>query len=161
MIQNIVHNAEEVDDVMQEIAIQLWDRADQYSREKGKGIAWLCTLTRRRAIDNVRQWAARSRTRLEFEVQKLKEAAVSCNGFDEIYLADMRTLVAKLMRALPPEQQQVVSLTFLHGVTQRQISSRLHSPLGTVKTRLELGLRKLGQATSKDSPHGWARALLN
>jgi RNA polymerase sigma-70 factor (ECF subfamily) len=62
---------------------------------------------------------------------------------DEIELSDTRKLIRKVINGLPPPQQQAIDLAFFKGMSQREIASKTNTPLGTVKTRLELGLKKI------------------
>ena len=62
---------------------------------------------------------------------------------EEILLSDTRSLIRKVLRALPPAQQQAIDLAFFKGMSQREIAAKTNTPLGTVKTRLELGLKKI------------------
>jgi len=62
---------------------------------------------------------------------------------EEILLSDTRSLIRKVIAGLPPPQQQAIDLAFFKGMSQREIAAKTNTPLGTVKTRLELGLKKI------------------
>ena len=62
---------------------------------------------------------------------------------EEIVLSDTRVLIRKVIMSLPPAQQQAIELAFFRGMSQREIAAKTNTPLGTVKTRLELGLKKI------------------
>jgi RNA polymerase sigma-70 factor (ECF subfamily) len=114
--------------------------------EKGKPLGWLIMLTRRRAIDRLRQSNSYRRATLRFENQSLQEngrRTLYGGGDQQACLDDLRTLLKQQMDRLPPAQKQAVELTFFEGMSQREIASVTQLPLGTVKTRIELGLRKL------------------
>jgi RNA polymerase sigma-70 factor (ECF subfamily) len=138
----------EVDDVLQEVFVQLWTRANDYSPRRGKPLGWLITLARRRAIDRLRQRTAyqRATDRFESEVRHpLLELGYDAHSVEGAAArADMRALLHGALQRLPEKQRMVVERAFLDGLTQREIAADLHLPLGTVKTRIELGLRKLG-----------------
>jgi RNA polymerase sigma-70 factor (ECF subfamily) len=145
----VVHDEADADDVLQDVFIQVWDRASTYSSEKGKLISWLATMARRRAIDRVRQHTAYRRATDRYEI--------ACNHTDksigEIHTVehaaqcnDLKELMERHISALPPTQQQAIHLTFFEGKSQREISSLTGIPLGTVKTRIELGIKKLGHS---------------
>jgi RNA polymerase sigma-70 factor, ECF subfamily len=149
VIMQVLHDETEADDVLQEVFLQVWDRAPSYSSGKGKLMSWLCTLARRRAIDRLRQHSAYRRATDRYEV--------SCNhsdkGIDESHTVereafrdDLRSLLDQQLNTLPPNQQQVIRLAFLEEKSQREISALTQTPLGTVKTRIELGIKKLSHA---------------
>lgn len=149
IIMQVLHDDAEADDVLQEVFLQVWDRAASYSPRKGKLVSWLCTLARRRAIDRLRQSSAYRRATDRYEI--------SCNHhdkeFDETHQVerdafrdDIRELLQQQLATLPPKQQQVIKLAFFENRSQREISALTDTPLGTVKTRIELGMKKLTHA---------------
>jgi RNA polymerase sigma-70 factor (ECF subfamily) len=149
IIMQVLHDETEAEDVLQEVFLQVWDRAPSYSSGKGKLMSWLCTLARRRAIDRLRQHSAYRRATDRYEV--------SCNhsdkGFDESHTVereafryDLRSLLDQQLDTLPPNQREVIRLAFLEERSQREISALTQTPLGTVKTRIELGIKKLSHA---------------
>ena len=151
VVMQVLHDDAESDDVIQDVFIQVWDRANTYSSEKGKLINWLATMARRRAIDRVRQHASYRRATDRFEIDCNIREQESCefhtveNGAQR---DDLRTIMASHIQALPMLQQQAIYLTFFEGKSQREISSMTGAPLGTVKTRIELGIKKLKNSVS-------------
>jgi RNA polymerase sigma-70 factor, ECF subfamily len=146
VVLRVVNDELDADDVMQEVFVQLWTRAEFYSSEKGKPLGWLITLARRRAIDRLRQRAAyqRATDRFECEVQNQSIDMDDGRGGEEAaFQGDLRELVHGAMRRLPPKQKIVVERAFFDGMSQREIAAKMELPLGTVKTRIQLGLRKL------------------
>jgi RNA polymerase sigma-70 factor, ECF subfamily len=137
IIMQVLHDETESDDVLQEVFLQVWDRAHSYSSGKGKLMSWLCTLARRRAIDRLRQQSAYRRATDRYEV--------SCNEH-EAFRDDLRSLLREHLGTLPPSQQEVIRLAFFEEKSQREISAITRTPLGTVKTRIELGIKKLSHA---------------
>jgi RNA polymerase sigma-70 factor (ECF subfamily) len=143
---NVVHNAPDAEEVLQDVFLHIWNRAESYSAEKGKPLGWLVTLARRRAIDRLRQQNSYRRATSRFETEYLQEndGPVSHAGIDQkACLDDLRTLLKQQLHRLPPAQKEAVELTYFEGMSQREIASATRLPLGTVKTRIELGLRKL------------------
>ncbi len=147
VIMKVLHNRAETEDVMQEVFLQVWDRAATYAPEKGKLLSWLSTVARRRAIDRVRQSCAyhRATDRFETTVQHESQETEHHFGHDAAD-RDVRELIDRQLDLLPDLQKQAVSLAFLDGRSQREIAEITHTPLGTVKTRIELGLKKLTQS---------------
>jgi RNA polymerase sigma-70 factor (ECF subfamily) len=145
LILRIIHNDTEADDLLQEVFMEIWNQAKNFSAEKGKPLGWMVTLTRRRAIDALRKKQAynRAEERLQAEPEQQPLAWVQNTTEMEIRAGDTRALMAKVISSLPEAQQQVIELAFFQGMSQREIASNTNIPLGTVKTRLELGLKKI------------------
>jgi RNA polymerase sigma-70 factor (ECF subfamily) len=145
LILRIIRNDSEADDLLQEVFMEIWNQAKNFSAEKGKPLGWMVTLTRRRAIDALRKKQAynRAEERLQAEPEQQPLAWVQNTTEMEIRAGDTRVLMAKVINSLPEAQQQVIELAFFQGMSQREIASHTNIPLGTVKTRLELGLKKI------------------
>jgi RNA polymerase sigma-70 factor (ECF subfamily) len=145
LILRIIHNGTEADDLLQEVFMEIWNQAKNFSAEKGKALGWMVTLTRRRAIDALRkkQAYARAEERLQAEPERQPLAWVENATEKDIEAGDTRVLMAKVINSLPEAQQQVIELAFFQGMSQREIAFHTNVPLGTVKTRLELGLKKI------------------
>ncbi len=145
LILRVVHNEAEADDLLQEIFMEIWNQAKNFSAQKGKPLGWMVTLARRRAIDGLRkkQAYARAEERLQNETEQQPDAWVHNATEEEIVLGDTRVLIRKVISGLPPAQQQAIDLAFFQGMSQREIAAKTNTPLGTVKPRLELGLKKI------------------
>jgi RNA polymerase sigma-70 factor (ECF subfamily) len=148
IISRIVTNDYDVDELVQECLLEVWRRAANYDPLKGQALGWLVTLARRRAIDRVRRksayWRAQDRFRIERETENT--VAVHCGADEEAAQGDTAEVVARLIDNLPEAQQQAVRLAYFNGMSQRQIAAHTGIPLGTIKTRLELAMRKLRSA---------------
>jgi RNA polymerase sigma-70 factor (ECF subfamily) len=147
LIDSLVHEGAEADDVLQEIFLQIWKEADNYSPKAGKPIGWMVTIARRRAIDRLRRRQAyfraqeRYRDMLDGQPQRPQRDAEKT-----FVLSDLRHFLKKRMSNLPRLQREAIELAFFNGLSHREIAAATRAPLGTVKTRLELGLQKLTQA---------------
>ena len=140
-----------VDDVLQDVFVQVWTHGDSYSPEKGQVLGWLITLARRRALDRLRRQYAYQKATDRFEEQHERqsdEAEDHCEVYQDVCNHDLRSLMFTLIGQLPPAQQEVILLAYFNDLSQRQIAGQLGLPLGTVKTRIELGMRKLSSALS-------------
>jgi RNA polymerase sigma-70 factor (ECF subfamily) len=147
MIESVVHEAAEADDVLQEILLQVWNEADHYSPKAGKPLGWMVTIARRRAIDRLRRRQAYSRARERYGNQLEQQARnPRREAYEPFVHRDLRHFLEKCMRALPRFQREAVELAFFKGLSHSEIAAATHAPLGTVKTRLELGLQKLTHA---------------
>ena len=145
LVLRVVHNEPEADDLLQEIFMELWNQAKNFSAQKGKPLGWMVTLARRRAIDGLRKKQAylRAGERFQIETEQQPDAWVHNATEEEINFSDTRVLIRKVINGLPPAQQQAIDLAFFRGMSQREIAANTNTPLGTVKTRLELGLKKI------------------
>jgi RNA polymerase sigma-70 factor, ECF subfamily len=143
VILSVLHEEGEIDDVLHDVLIQLWNRADRFVAEKGLH-GFLVTLARRRALDRLRHRLAyrRATDRLETQIRaefndKMRGPGVKPSNFD------LSELLSRMIRLLPEPQQEVVQLTFFKGMSQREIAAQKSIALGTVKTRLHLAQKKL------------------
>jgi RNA polymerase sigma-70 factor, ECF subfamily len=143
-IDGVVHEEAETDDILQEIFLQIWKEANRYSPTAGKPLGWILTIARRRAIDRLRRRRAYSRARERYE-NRLGEQGFNPRreAYDPFILNDLRHFLQKCMQALPRLQREAVELAFFKGLSHSEIAAVTNAPLGTVKTRLELGLQKL------------------
>src|SRR5438094_5035907 len=147
VIDSVVHEEAEADDVLQEIFLQIWKEADHYSPKAGKPLGWVVTIARRRAIDRLRRRQAYCRARERYEKRAVQDSQTPRQDAAEGFiLNDLRHFLKKSLRALPRLQREAVELAFFKGLSHREIAAATRAPLGTVKTRLELGLRKLTHA---------------
>lgn len=146
VIFKIIHNEAEAEDVLMEVFFEAWNNASKYSAEKGKALGWLVTMARRRGIDRLRKRQSYSRAtdRLQVEVKHDPEAWISGRDFDgDTERADVRAFIRARMAELPPFQREAIEYAFFKGMSQREIAAHTGIPLGTIKTRIELGLKKL------------------
>ena len=147
VIGTVLQEEGEVDDVLQEIMLQIWHSAARYSPKAGKPLSWLMTIARRRAIDRLRRRQAYCRTKERFE----KQLPQHLNGVhhhcvdEEVTQTDLRRFLEEKLQRLPPFQGEAIRLSFFNGLSHCEIAAQMRIPLGTVKTRLELGLQKLTQ----------------
>src|SRR5581483_6262169 len=120
LIMRIIHNESEADDLLQEIYMEIWNQAHNFSEKKGKPLGWMVTLTRRRSIDRLRkrQAYARAEERLQHETEQQPEAWVHNTSDHDIEASDTRHLLFKIMNSLPPPQKQAIELAFFKGMSQ-------------------------------------------
>lgn len=147
LIGSVVHEESEADDVLQESFLQIWREAHHYSPKAGKPLGWVITIARRRAIDRVRRRDSYRRAKQRFEEEiKPQARTIRTDGTaPEVSQSDLRRFLGQQMQTLPRVQREAVELAYFKGLSQREIAATTRTPLGTVKTRLQLGLRKLTQ----------------
>lgn len=131
-------------DVVQDVFIQIWDKAKLYDPSKGKPLTWALTLTRNRSIDRIRSIQRRTRLRDDFEKETVvDESAGVREALSGVDASEKSQILRDAVGRLSPEQRKVVELAFFGGFTQSEIAERLGEPLGTVKARARRGLMKL------------------
>jgi RNA polymerase sigma-70 factor (ECF subfamily) len=146
LIGSVVHEESEADDVLQESFLQIWREAHHYSAKAGKPLGWIITIARRRAIDRVRRRDCYRRAKQRFEEESKPQAGVDRPNETALEVqSDLRRFLTQQMETLPCDQREAVELAYFKGLSQREIAATTRTPLGTVKTRLQLGLRKLTQ----------------
>ena len=135
----------EAEDVLQEIFLQLWNRPEQYKEARGSPFTWMMTLCRNRAIDKVRSRLVRAKGHHRAsEENAVMSAAESAPDRENEFDAESRQkAVNRAMSALPEDQRRAIEMAYFEDLTQSEIAEKLGVPLGTVKTRIRLGMMKL------------------
>jgi RNA polymerase sigma-70 factor, ECF subfamily len=139
VISSILHEGGETDDVLHEVFIQLWNRADRFLAEKGLQ-GFLVTMAKRRALDRLAYRRATDRLEIQLMAEfndKIGRPQVKPTT------SDLSELLSTMIHLLPEPQQEVVELTFFKGLTQREIAAQKSIARGTLKTRLYLAQKKL------------------
>lgn len=142
LIVRIVRDREEANDVLQEVFWEAWQAAGAYDPSRGTPEAWLVTRARSRAIDRVRAIRRRGET-FTAPVDEALAAGTADPAPDAAERAADRARLRNALERLPEGQREVVELAYWGGLTQTEIARRLEQPLGTVKTRIRLGLERL------------------
>lgn len=147
IIGKVLHVDADVDDVLQDVLRETWNRCKDFDSAKGQPLGWLVTMARRRAIDRVRRRQAYDRAEEGLRLATEQSCQTMHTHVEEdVMNADRAEMMQQLMNTLPEAQRTAVHLAYYRGLSQREIAAHLNIPLGTIKTRLELGLRKLKQA---------------
>lgn len=139
----VLHNPAEAEDVVVEVFSEVWRRAGGYHPERARPAAWLVTLVRRRAIDRFRERRSHERAEERLALEQGGGAKAQDGIEEQVRLSELRRLLEQVLNRLPERQREAVCMVYFEGLTQREISKRTRTPIGTVKTRLELGLRKM------------------
>src|SRR6266487_4434464 len=125
-------------DAVQEAFLGVWRAAERFTAERAKPSTWLLTLVHRRAVDLVRREERRRTEPLQPESEPTDSEAP-----DEAELLSQRQSIREALRKLPPEQREAIELAYYGGYTQSELAERLGQPLGTIKSRMFSGLRRL------------------
>ena len=131
------------EETTQEVFVNLWLHAGTYHADKGKFSTWLLSIAHNRAVDQLRRMIREGKT-VPLEGAEMDHAAT--DGPDpaqETALLADRQAVRRGVDQLPPLQREVLVLAYYHGLTHVEIANQLGAPLGTVKTRMRLGLLKM------------------
>jgi len=136
----IVRDPALAEDAVQEAFLTVWRTAGSFRSDRAKPSTWILTLAHRRAVDVVRREERRRAAPLE-GTEEPDERGLAAD--EEIELTDRRRLVQEALRQLPDEQREALELAYYGGLTQSELAERLSVPLGTIKSRMFTGLRRL------------------
>jgi RNA polymerase sigma-70 factor (ECF subfamily) len=128
-------------EVTQDTFIKLWEHPESYRYDDSRFAAWLLMVARHLAIDHLRRERVRSGRTLSIDAMEFPEILDAAHDVEARW-RDLR----HVLDSLPAEQRDVIVLAYYHGLSHSEIASALKLPLGTVKTRLRLGMEKLRQA---------------
>jgi RNA polymerase sigma-70 factor (ECF subfamily) len=138
LILRILRNRSEAEEVLQEVFVQVWTRADTYHVELGAPVAWLVGIARNRAIDQIRSNSVRARTAESTPLPPPVETPEA-----RAVMSEQQRAVARALGTLPLEQRELIEHAYFQGLTQSELAERFHLPLGTVKTRVRTGMMTL------------------
>jgi RNA polymerase sigma-70 factor (ECF subfamily) len=129
------------EDVMQDAFLKVWRSAKSYRAERGSVRTWILSIVHNRGIDQIRSQASRRRTQDKIEASAPRSQP--SEAFAETLRNSQRDQVREALDTLPPEQLKILELAYFSGYTHVEISDLLRLPLGTVKGRMRLGLKKI------------------
>jgi RNA polymerase sigma-70 factor (ECF subfamily) len=141
----IVGDQQLAEEVLQEVFFRAWQQGSAFKAARGSFITWLLSITHNMAIDEVRKRRRRPQKADSAEPETML-AAIPDSGpdvEDEVWLSSVRDTIEGALEQLPPAQREAIELAYFQGLTQREIAETLGEPLGTIKTRMRLGLQKL------------------
>jgi len=134
----VVRDRALAEDAVQEAFLAVWRSAGAFLAEQGKPSTWILTLVHRRAVDLVRREERRRADPLDETHEPTGEATD-----EEAWLRAQRQVVQEALRKLPPEQREAIELAYYGGFTQSELAEKLGQPLGTIKSRMFAGLKRL------------------
>jgi RNA polymerase sigma-70 factor (ECF subfamily) len=129
------------EDLAQDAFLKLWRSATSYRPERGSVRTWLLSIVRNRGIDQIRSQASRRRTQDKIEASAPRPQP--SEAFAETWRNSQREQVREALSTLPPEQLKILELAYFSGYTHVEISELVDVPLGTIKGRMRLGLKKM------------------
>jgi RNA polymerase sigma-70 factor (ECF subfamily) len=144
LAQRVVRQAHLAEEIVQEAFLAVWRNPGGYDGERGSVRSWLMGTVHHRAVDLVRREEAHRRRAEHAVVDVREEQADHADDVAvELDRSQERALVRDALAGLPAEQRQVIELMYFSGLSQSQIAERTGLPLGTVKSRTLLGMRRL------------------
>jgi RNA polymerase sigma-70 factor (ECF subfamily) len=136
----ILSDRDESEDVLQEVYLTIWRRADRFEAGRASVMAWISTIARNRAIDRLR---ARGPLAYAAPVEELEIEDEAPRGEAVVAAAQDRQALADCLGELDAQTQKVIRIAFYEGVTYEALAQRMDTPLGTVKSWIRRGLLKL------------------
>ena len=150
LAERILGDADEAEEVLSDVFIQVWSRIDQHDARRGPLVPWILSITRNRALDLLRRRRRWTRKLDRIEGARQVEGADTGDpqgpGEATVPGWPVHRAVHQALAALPAEQRRMVQLSYFEGLSHAEIAQRTDTPLGTVKTRLRLAHQKLEEA---------------
>lgn len=146
LLVRILGRRGEAEEILQEVFLQIWTQAGRFDPERATPRGWMLMLARSRALDRLRRRDATQRR--EETVAEESIRLVRPVGTERLEASEQRSRITSALGLLTPEQRNCIELAFFEGLTHTQIAERLQAPLGTVKSRILLGMGKLRQMLS-------------
>jgi len=148
LLLRILANPDDAQEVLQETFVKAWTNAKMFDSVRGSDVAWLISIARSRGIDRLRS----RRIRGDREDEAGRELSSSFGfvekrtGADDAIQSQERSAVRDALAQLPEPQRVALALAYFEGMSQSEIAEKLGEPLGTIKTRMQLGMKKLRES---------------
>lgn len=150
----IVSDRQLAEEILQEAFFRAWQQGSNFSAGRGTFITWLLSITHNLSIDEIRKRRRRPQKADSEEPEQvlasMPDTGSGADVEDEVWLGALRDTIGEALAGLPPAQREAIELAYFRGMTQREIAEALDEPLGTIKTRMRLGLQKLKDALGSD-----------
>jgi RNA polymerase sigma-70 factor (ECF subfamily) len=148
LILRVLRDRGEAEEVLQEVFVSVWNRAETYNVSLGAPAAWLVRIARNRAIDRLRANTVRLRA---VESAPDPETPRESNPELRASLTEQQRAVVQALHALPADQRVLIEQAYYFGLTQSELAEKFNLPLGTVKTRVRSGMQTLRQQLAQVS----------
>lgn len=141
----VLGDQDEAAELLQEVYLEVWRKVVRYDVGRGSPMAWLITLTRSRAIDRLRSRVSKGHRVTDplGDTVAARVPAQTPSPFESQLYYELRASMQKALAALPDGQQRALELAYYQGLSHTEIAARLKEPVGTIKTRIKLGMSKL------------------
>ena len=147
--RRILMDSSDAEEILQEVFLQVWNQAERYDPRRSSVSTWLVLIARSRAIDRLRSVRVKHRTAVAAQLEN-QNLHTSPTGARDVLHREQRLRLGEELAELPAEQREVLELAFYSGMTQSEIANQTGIPLGTVKTRTLLAMKKLRKALSEE-----------
>jgi RNA polymerase sigma-70 factor (ECF subfamily) len=147
VLLRILGSPEDAQEVLQEVFVKAWTNARSFDASRGTEVAWLIAIARSRGIDRLR--SRKIRTDRENDAGRevsIRSTHVDATGVETAIRSQERIAVRGALAGLPDAQRTALELAYFEGLSQSEIAARLQEPLGTIKTRMQLGMKKLRES---------------
>lgn len=144
LILRIIRDRGEAEEILQEVFVLVWTRAETYNVSLGPPAAWLVRIARNRAIDRLRANAVRQRAS-----ESVPEPEAAESPESRASVGEQQRAVARALETLPADQRVLIEQAYFLGLTQSELAERFKLPLGTVKTRIRTGMLALREQLSQ------------
>ncbi len=146
LARRILGRTADAEEVLQEVFLHLWNNAGRYDPARSSVSTWLVLVVRSRSIDRLRSRKVVDRVHEAAHLENPVPEHASPDGVESVFIRERRQRVKAELELLPPEQKQVLEMAFYKGLSQSEIAGLVGLPLGTVKTRTLLAMKKLRSA---------------
>lgn len=144
LIYKIVKKQDEAEDILQSVFLQIWNKAYLYNKEKGNVYSWIVRMSRNKALDHIRsKKALKSLDEIHFNDDEVEVFIDNCQPIDAAIAEERSNSLATALNQIPNEQREIIEMSYYQGYTHQEISTKFNIPLGTVKTRMRQGMKKL------------------
>lgn len=141
LIARIVRDPATAEDLLQEVFWQIWENAHQY-RGSGAAMAWISRVARNRALDQLRRQRAQPQM-AHADAQEVERIADRQTTEEVVELQMRRAQVERALASIPDDQRHCLELAYFEGMTQREIADQTNMAVGTIKSRIRIGLEKV------------------
>lgn len=141
----VVNDPADAEEVILDVYQHVWKSTHTYDPRRGTILGWLTILTRSRAIDRLRSTGLRRSRELPIEDGFETRSKAPAPEAESMF-AEERRRVRAALATLAPEQREAIELAFFRGLTHNEVAEAVGAPLGTIKTRIRIGMRKMRDA---------------
>jgi RNA polymerase sigma-70 factor (ECF subfamily) len=152
LVLRILGDEAAAEEVLLDVYMQVWRQASNYDAGRGAPLAWLATIARSRAIDRLR--AGRQHFQRTSSLETVSQQSTGESLEEAAYVTELQGLVREALKAISAEQREALELAYYGGMSHSEIAERLGQPLGTVKTRIRLGMMKLREILKPEYARG-------
>ena len=152
LVLRILGDEATAEEVLLDVYMQVWRQASAYDAGRGGPLAWLATIARSRAIDRLR--AGRQESQRARSLETVSQQSTGEDLEEAAYVTELRGVVRQALGAISAEQREALELAYYGGLSHSEIAERLGQPLGTIKTRIRLGMMKLRELLKPEYVRG-------